>query len=679
MGFITNNTIDNKKIINTIFSINQHSYQENIDMHNYTKKDNPVFKSTLRWAIVVIVIALSVCLPSIAKYKLTKSLRGNWPGWRGDGSGVTRDWRLPVYWNENENILWKIALPGHGNSSPIVWDNRVYITAASNDGQERMIICLNADNGNIIWTSTITPDEKTKTYPKTGFAAPTPVTDGKRIYAFFDSPGLVAVDMQGNLLWKHSLGSFKSQYNVAASPVIYEDMVIQCSDDKNSNFIIALDALTGDVRWRTPRKGGQNCATPLLITANGQPQIVTNATTIIAYDPKTGKEIWSCGKMMPNVFSSPVFSDGLIYATSGRNGPAIAIDPLGHGDITNTNIKMHFATGGPYVPSPLVYPHLVLPNDNGTMRFIDEKGELLLEEKLGDRFSSSPVGAANRIYWVSERGKAYVIDVSKVDTPKPSVKVMAVNQLEGKCLASPAISNGRLIIRTDKALYCIAGTARAKSPDSDKGLTGSFQELKKYFDDHAGGKDGPKLAGRLRVIEAFSKMKDPRIVPFLLKAVKDDPHFDVWEEAAKALSQHGAPAIDPLIELLDNRFTVIKVIAIENLGTLKAVKATPNLLKTAKNDNPRLRSASLAALGQIGSSQGADTDKIITALLDGLSDEPIVKISAIDGLALVGDNVNAQQQKTIVNALSNCIGSANKLTADKARYVLTNIYKVPIN
>ena len=176
---------------------------------------------------------------------------GNWPAWRRDGTGVSDEKNLPVEWSETANVAWRTPLPGEGNSSPIIWGNRVILTAALDEGAKRLVICLDAQSGKILWKTEIPRDEKTLLYPKTGFAAPTPTTDGKRIFAFFDSPGLVALDMEGRVVWKHALGPFKAPYNFGTSPVLYKDRVIQSCDFKGTAFIAALRPAAPVTRMRT--------------------------------------------------------------------------------------------------------------------------------------------------------------------------------------------------------------------------------------------------------------------------------------------------------------------------------------------------------------------------------------------------------------------------------------------
>ena len=606
---------------------------------------------------------------------------GTWPAWRRDGSGVSDEKHLPAVWSETENVLWRTSLPGEGNSSPVVWGNRVFLTAALDEGAKRLVLCLDADKGKILWTTELLPGMKTTFYVKTGFASPTPTTDGQRVYVFFDEPGLVALDMQGKIVWKRRLGPFVCPYNMGSSPVLYKDTVIQCCDFRGPSFLVAFDRSTGAERWRTQRKsaGFGHFGTPLLIDVGGRPQLVVNAEPVVAYDPDTGKELWSCRGMKECVGPSSAFGHGFVYASSGRTGPVMAIDPRGHGDVTETHVQMHLTSGGPYVPTPLVYPHLLIPGDNGRMLFYSAPGKFVVEGRVRDHFSSSPVGADGKIYWCSERGKTYVIDAAMLTGAKPSVQVLAVNQLTGVCMATPAIVNGRLYIRTSTALYCIAGSGRADLARPAKVLSGSFAELKERYEQHkADWTIEPEAQIRLETLEAIARLDGPEIVPFLFHTAQKEPHWDICEEAAKCLGRKGPPAIDSLIELLPDSRPFIRTIAINELGRLKVAKALPGLLIATRDKQPLVRSASLQAMAQIGRNEAVCSPKIIAAMIGALADreheEPVVRQSALEGLAALEGKVGAQRGD-VVRALVGALGDRNPRLVQKAKETLDSVYK----
>ena len=606
---------------------------------------------------------------------------GNWPAWRRDGSGVAQEKNLPVTWSETENVLWRTSLPGEGNSSPVVWGRRVFLTASLDEGAKRLVLCMDADNGKLLWTTELLPGMKTTFYVKTGYASPTPTTDGQRVYVFFDEPGLIALDMQGKIVWKRRLGPFECPYNMGSSPVLYKDMVIQCCDFRGASFIAAFDRTSGAERWRTPRKssGFGHFGTPLLIDVRGRPQMVVNAEPVAAYDPDSGEELWSCRGMKECVGPSSAFGHGFVYASSGRTGPVMAIDPSGRGDVTETHVQMHLTSGGPYVPTPLVYPHLLIPGDNGRMLFYSAPGKFAVEGRVRDHFSSSPIGADGKIYWSSERGKTYVIDAAGLADAKPSVRVLAVNQLSGVCMATPAIANGRLFIRTSKSLYCIAGTGRADLARSAKVLSGSFAELKDRYEKHkAAWTIESEAQIRLEILEAIARLDGPEIIPFLLHIAQKEPHWDICEEAAKCLGRRGSPAIDSLIVLLPDSRPFIRTIAINELGRLKVAKAVPGILIATRDKQQLVRSASLQALAQIGQNEATCSPKVIAAMIAALGnrehEEPVVRQSALDGLAALEGKVG-DQRGDVIRALIGALTDRNPRLARKAKETLDRVYK----
>lgn len=603
-----------------------------------------------------------------------------WPAFRRDGSGASDLKRLPTVWGEKENVAWRTELPGEGNSSPIVWGDRVYLTSSLDEGAKRLVLCLDAATGKIVWRTELARELKTTHYAKTGFAAPTPTTDGQRLYVFFDTPGVVALDLDGKVLWKRDLGPFQGPYNMASSPVLYKDTVIQVCDHHGPSFIAALDVASGKQRWRTARKSSScgHFGTPLLIEVQGRTQLVANGEPVAAYDPDTGRELWTCRGMKECVGPSVVFGHGLVYASSGRTGPVMAIDPRGQGDVTETHVRMHLTSGGPYVPTPLVYPHLLVPGDNGRMLIYSGACKLVAEGRVRDHFTSSPVGGDGKIYWASERGKTYVIDAAALKGTRPEVKVLAVNQIRGACLATPAIAGGRLFIRTNEALYCVADSGKSARPQSVKVLSGTFAELEKRYKQHeADWTIESEAQIRLETMEAIARLSDPEVVPFLLWVAQKEPHWDICEEAAKCLGRKGLPAVDSLVVLVPDSRPFIRTVAIIELGRLKAAKALPGILKSIGDKQPLVRCVSYQAMAQIGREDPAHVGEIVAVMCKAAAnregEEAVVRESALDGLATLADRVTADRG-TVIKTLTEVAGDRNPRLAAKAREILERRY-----
>ncbi|NQT20605.1 MAG: PQQ-binding-like beta-propeller repeat protein [Planctomycetes bacterium] len=607
----------------------------------------------------------------------------NWPGWRGDGSGISDEKNLPTHWDANTNIAWKTPLPGEGNSSPIVWGDRVFVTASTEKGAKRHVICLSTKDGGILWNRELAADRESKTDAKNGYASPTPVTDGKRIYAFFNSPGLVALDMNGEVLWTRDLGPFENTWGMAASPALCDDMVILNCDHDGQSFVAAVNAADGEVRWKTSRNTPRQYATPLVITVGGKKQIVVNGGTVVAYGPKDGKEVWSCRGMKNMLSPSAVFAGGLVYVMSGRNGPSMAIDPSGRGDITETHVRMHFSVGGPYVPSPLVYPCLLLPGDNGMMRFINIEGKEVAARRVRDHFTSSPAAGNGMIYWTSENGNTYVmtplVDAGTPGNGPASIALLATNSLGEKVLASPAIASGAIYIRTDKHLFRIVKRERMQTPAVVAAPQArSFEELKKLYDEHQ-APNGDDIPLRLGIVEALGHVDDPGAIPLLKQIAQKDNHWDVSEEAVKVLGAHGEAALPAMIELLESGDwrPYLKIIPAGHAGNLKAAKAVPALLKLVRHNEPLVRIESLKALATIAPAHDTETEKVVTALVAALGDkEGVVRRAAIDGLASLTAKLG-DLHGPVVDKLLDLLADPNPLVVKAARQALLKSFEVP--
>ena len=384
----------------------------------------------------------------------------NWPRWRGPaGVGISSETQVALRWSKSTNVAWKAPIPGEGSSSPIVWGKFLFVTSALEDGTRRQLHCLHRDTGARLWTREVIDDNPEITSALTGHAASTPVTDGQRVVAFFGNAGLAAYDFQGEQLWHREFGEFESELGIASSPILFNDHLIQVCDHDGKfyrtfdSFMICLDAATGRDVWKTNRRGlERSWSTPILVAGDEAHELVVNAQDELrGYAPATGRLLWHVRGMTGWVTPSPVYASGLIFATSGKDGPLMAILPGGRGDVTSTHVAWQHDRGGPYVCSPLVYRgRLYVLNEMGIMNcYRATTGERLFRQRLSGKFTASAVIAAEHVLVTNEAGKTYVLAAAD------DFRLVSENQLEDGCLASPAISAGRLFLRTKHQLWCV--------------------------------------------------------------------------------------------------------------------------------------------------------------------------------------------------------------------------------
>jgi outer membrane protein assembly factor BamB len=389
-----------------------------------------------------------------------------WPRFRGpDGTGIAADRDIPVQWSDKEGVLWKTAITGLGNSSPIVWGEQIFLQSATQDGKERLLLCLNVNDGKILWSRSI-PGSKAHINPKNSWASSTPATDGQRVYVLFWDGSKVsahAFDLRGQHLWSHDLGRFVSQHGPATSPIAHEGMVFIANDQDGASVVYALDARDGKVVWQKPRPAFRACySVPFLLERPGQPAelIVASTAGITSYNPKTGSEnwkySWSFTGMALRTVACPVYADGLIFANSGDgNGSRhlIAVKPGGTGDAAAANLAWEWKKNRPfpYVPTMLSWgDHLYFVNDRGDAGCVVAKtGQVVWTEHLCEAVTASPILIDGKIYAISEDGVVYLFEAA------PTFKLLAKNPLGEPVSATPAVADNRLFIRTRTHLLCI--------------------------------------------------------------------------------------------------------------------------------------------------------------------------------------------------------------------------------
>jgi len=391
----------------------------------------------------------------------------NWPRFRGpDGTGVTAYANLPTTWDaaSGDGVLWKTAIPLAGNSSPIIWDKRVFLTGA--DETRRVVYCCDADTGALVWEAEAPGTaESTATPPKvmeaTGYAAPTPVTDGQRVYAIFANGDMVAVDFTGQVSWSRSFGLPKNAYGHAASLAMHGERVLVQLDqgtrqDKLSK-LLALNAASGEVVWETPREVPNSWTTPIVIEHEGRVQIITAADPwVIAYAPADGQELWRAKCLQADVGPSPTFAKGTVYVANEFPGIA-AIRADGTGDVTDSHVLWEADVGAPDTCSPLAVDGLLLVLASfGTLTCYDvnEGGEPLWEEDFDGNFTSSPASSGKSVYLFDEAGKVYVVEPTEAEC-----KRLSEAELGEECVTSPAFQAGRIYIRGKEHLFCLGSPA----------------------------------------------------------------------------------------------------------------------------------------------------------------------------------------------------------------------------
>lgn len=383
-----------------------------------------------------------------------------WPNWRGPShQGYVRGTGYPDTWSDTKNVLWRVPVPGTGNSSPIVWGDRIFMATSYDGGARKAIVAFSRADGKKVW-ETFAPDAPAeRPHAKNGHASGTPATDGKRIYAYLGNHGLIALDMKGKQVWHQSLGSFTASHGTAGSPLLYKDRVIMYQDHRapEGSFIAAFNAATGKPMWRTPRKENTGWGTPIAIRAGDRDEIVVSSQyRVYGYDPDTGKELWSAGGTTFEVIPTPTVGDGLVFASAGRAGPTLAIRPGGTGDVTATHVAWKAAKGSPFIPSTLLHDGvLYMVNDMASIAtaYESKSGEVLWQGRLGEAaresFSASPVLVDGKVFFTNDMGDTFVIAAGR------EFKLLHTNTLNARTLASPALVDGKWYFRTDAELVAI--------------------------------------------------------------------------------------------------------------------------------------------------------------------------------------------------------------------------------
>jgi outer membrane protein assembly factor BamB len=427
----------------------------------------------------------TLVLACVAALFITQTAHSeNWPRFRGpNGSGISPEKGFPVTWSEGD-YLWKTKLPGIGHSSPCVWDDHVFLTAAENEGRKRYVLDVSASTGKIRWQWSMDSNSYS-IHRLSSFACATPTTDGKRVYVPISREaeqepaektfaasvanakgkseyGLYAFDFNGKPLWKCMIGEFESQHGSGTSPIVFEDLVIIGNDQDGQSSLVAVEAETGRIRWQVDRNADQfdqaTCyGTPLIVKHDdGRVELIvtSRADGFTSYDPRTGKLNWRAKIIPDRIVASPLFGHGMVFANSGGGGEGHFLGAVrlgGQGELGDTNTAWTRTKKLPYVPTPVIYgDYLFLWGDKGVVSCLEAKtGNELWSNRVQGEYSSSPICVDGKIYCVTQTGEVVVIAAA------PEFKLLGRTALGEGSHATPAVANGRMIIRGFEHVFCL--------------------------------------------------------------------------------------------------------------------------------------------------------------------------------------------------------------------------------
>jgi outer membrane protein assembly factor BamB len=426
----------------------------------------------------------------------------NWPQWRGPlATGVAPEANPPLKWSDTENVKWRVETPGFGTTTPIVWENKIFILTAVPTGKKAesttpppapqaapppagpppqrrgggggrgekpdeayrfTVLCLDRATGKTLWQKVAREEVPHEGHHQDhGFASGSPITDGEVLISSFGSRGLYAHDLNGNLKWEKDFGDMRTRngFGEGSSPALHGNTVILPWDHEGEDFVVAVDKNTGKELWRTPRNEPTGWATPLIVEHGGKTQVIINATgKVRSYDIKDGKQIWELAGQTVNTIPSPVTDGETVYVTSGYRGAALFAIKLGAtGDLAGTEaVRWSHNRATPYVPSPLLVDDLIyfVQENRGRLSIWNTKeGKSLVDAEQLPGIAgiyASPVAAKDRVYVVGREGTTLVLKKG------PKIEVLATNKIDDRTDASLALVGNELFLRSHKALYCIA-------------------------------------------------------------------------------------------------------------------------------------------------------------------------------------------------------------------------------
>lgn len=399
----------------------------------------------------------------LAFFFASVTLADNWPAWRGAaGTGIAVESNLPTEFSATKNVAWKAPLPAPGNSTPIVWEDHVFVTCPSDGGKTRSLMCLDRQTGKHRWQHDVAfPDEETA-HNDNPFCSGSPTTDGRLVYASFGSAGVVACDFSGKVVWSRDLGRLAHVFGPATTPVLYKDLLLIHRGPGEPTHIVALDKRTGKTVWDQAESGKNDklygsWSTPVIYRAGDHDEFALSMPgELKGYDPLSGKELWRCAGLGPSNYPDTAIGDGVLIGVSGFQKSMMAVRMGGRGDITETHRLWHVEKTQQRIGSGVVRDgHLYVSNAPGICECIlVETGETVWKERLGGNLWGSVLLAADHLYVSNTQGDVFVLAAS------PKFELIATNAMGEHIKAAIAPSDGQLFVRTYKNLYCIGERKR---------------------------------------------------------------------------------------------------------------------------------------------------------------------------------------------------------------------------
>ncbi|HUY89401.1 MAG TPA: PQQ-binding-like beta-propeller repeat protein [Pirellulales bacterium] len=391
------------------------------------------------------------------------SNKTGWPCWRGPkGDNQSDDSWPAVRWSENDNVVWKSLIPGRGHATPCIWEDRIFIATADEQEQVQMLVCYDRRTGKQLWRSDVHRGQFLPKNEKNSHASATPACDGERIYVPFMNEGalwLTAADLAGKTVWRQRVGAYSHANGYASSPVLFERFVIVASDNKADACLAAYDRTSGELAWRVARKPSDNSGTPIVGRVAGRPQLLLHgAWSVASFDPASGKELWHVEHPTEVAACTMAFDGDLVFASGNvPEKETLCVRADGTGDVTATHVVWRTAQQVTYVPSPLAHAgRLYVITDSGVARCLEATtGRELWKKRLPGTFSASPLLVGDNIYATCESGATFVFEAAD------RFALVARNELDEECLASPVFCDGRFYLRTATHLYCIGGVRRS--------------------------------------------------------------------------------------------------------------------------------------------------------------------------------------------------------------------------